>query len=66
MKEKVNVLKRLDRIQAELTFIREHMVDADVLLTTSERRLLERSIQNEQDGKLVPLEAIRNVRRKTR
>lgn len=66
MKNTSAVLKRLDQIQAELAFIKEHMVDADILLTPGERRLLDESIQNEQEGRLVPLEAIRHVRRKTR
>ncbi len=66
MKETSVVLRRLNQIQAELAFIKEHMVDADILLTPSERRLLGESIQNEREGKLVPLEGIRRVRRKTR
>ena len=40
------------------------MVDADTILTTEEKKLLDQSIENEKAGKLTSLEELENVRDK--
>ena len=42
------------------------MVDVDTILTEEEKRLLDESIKHEKEGTLVSLEAVKNVRNKTR
>lgn len=59
-----NIINRLDRIERTLRFIQENMVDADAILTEEERAMLNKSIENEKAGKLISLEAIKNVRNK--
>ncbi len=63
--EMKQVLRRLDTIKTELDYIKEHMVDVDVILTEEERRLLDESIKHEKEGKLISLEELENVRSKT-
>ncbi len=60
------ILKKLEIIEKELGDIREHMVDVDTILTEEEKRLLDESIKHEKEGTLVSLEAVKNVRNKTR
>ncbi len=64
--EQQNIINRLDRIEKTLRFIQENMVDVDVILTEEERIMLNESVENEKAGKLVSLEAIKNVRNKAR
>lgn len=61
-----NIDNRLDRIEKVLKNIQENMVDIDVIITEEERRRLDNSVENERKGKLVSLEAIKNVRNKVR
>ena len=61
-----NVITRLDRIEFALKQIQENMIDSDVILSEEERRMLDESVKCEKSGKLVSLEAIKNVRDKTR
>ena len=49
------IFHELDSIRAELKDIREHMVDADTILTEEERNLVEESFKHEKQGKLVSL-----------
>lgn len=56
------VMNELKNIKKELRFIKEHMVDADTILTAEERRLLDKSIKNEKEGKLVSLDELKNAR----
>ena len=64
--EQQNIINRLDRIEKTLRFIQENMVDVDVILTEEERIMLDESVEREKSGKLISLEAIKNVRNKTR
>jgi len=45
------VLKKLDTIQSELHYIKEHMVDVDTLLTPEEEERLEESLKEFREGK---------------
>jgi len=64
--EQQNIDTRLDRIEKTLKYIQENMVDADVIITEEERRMLDESIENEKSGNLISLEKIKNVRCKAR
>lgn len=64
--EQQNIINRLDRIEKALRYIQENMIDADVIITEEERRMLDESVENEKSGKLVSLEEIKNVRNKAR
>lgn len=64
--EQQNIINRLDRIEKTLKYIQENMIDVDVIITEEERRMLDESVENEKSGKLVSLEAIKNVRNKAR
>lgn len=65
METEQNILERLDRIERKVIEISEHMVDVDTILTEEERKLLDESIINEKDDKLVSLEEVEHVRNKT-
>ena len=58
------ILEKLEKIEKEVKEIREHMVDVDVILTAEERTLLDESVKNEREGKLISLEELENVRSK--
>jgi hypothetical protein len=62
--EQENIINRLDRIEKTLKFIQENMIDVDIILTQEERVMLDKSVEHEKSGKLVSLEAIKNVRNK--
>ncbi|HLC54354.1 MAG TPA: hypothetical protein VJK07_01865 [Candidatus Nanoarchaeia archaeon] len=64
--EQQNIDTRLDRIEKTLRYIQENMIDADVIITEEERRMLNESVENEKSGNLVSLEEIKNVRNKSR
>jgi len=64
--EQQNIISRLDRIEKTLKFIQENMVDVDVILTEEEKIMLDESVEHEKSGKLVSLDAIKNVRNKAR
>jgi len=64
--EQHNIDNRLDRIEKTLKYIQENMIDADVIITEEERRMLDDSVENEKSGNLVSLEEIKNVRNKSR
>ncbi len=66
METEQNILERLDRIERKVTEISEHMVDVDTILAEEERKLLDESIVNERDDKLVSLEEVEHVRNKAR
>ena len=61
-----NIINRLDRIEKSLKFIQENMVDMDIILTNDEKKMLDESLKNEKEEKLVSLEALKNVRCKVR
>lgn len=53
------ILQKLEKIEAQLENIKEHMVDADTLLTAEEIKLLDKSIEHEKEGKLTSSEKLR-------
>ena len=53
------VLEELKEIKQELDTIKDHMVDVDTILTKEEHILLDESIKNEREGKLVPLDKVK-------
>lgn len=57
--EQQNIDRRLDRIEKTLKIIQENMVDVDVIITEEERRMLDKSVENEKAGKLVSSEKLR-------
>ena len=61
-----SIASRLDRIEKTLIAIQSSMIDVDVIITEEERRMLDESIKNEKEGKLVSLEVFKNARNKTR
>ena len=52
-------LEELKEIREELNEIKDHMVDVDTILTKEEHILLDESIKNEKEGKLVPLDKVK-------
>ena len=58
----LQILQKLEGIQKEVEEIKEHMVDADVILTEEERHLLDESVKHEKEGKLVSLEELEDAR----
>ena len=60
------IMNKLDMIKAELEYIKQHMVDVDIILTEEERKMLDESVEHEENGELISLEELRNVRNKTR
>lgn len=60
--ETKQIMGELKSIKEELHYIKAHMVDADIILTTEEKKLLDESIENEKAGKLISLEELENVR----
>ena len=53
------VLEELKEIKQELDTIKDHMIDVDTILTREEHVLLDESIKNEKEGKLVPLDKVK-------
>ena len=49
------IFHEFDIIKAELKDIKEHMVDADTVLSEEERVLVEESLKHEKEGRLVSL-----------
>ena len=49
------IFDELVYIKAELSEIKEHMVDVDTILTEDERHIVKESFEHEKEGKLVPL-----------
>jgi len=50
------ILKKLERIETDLTYIKEHMVDLDMILTPEEEIKHERSLKEYKKGKTYTLE----------
>lgn len=65
-KNSKEILIRLAKLQAEIEYIKQHMVDVDIILTEEERIMLDESIEHEKKGKLISLEELENVRNKAR
>ena len=49
------IFEELAHIKEELDEIKEHMVDADTILSEEERILIKESFEHEKEGKLVSL-----------
>ena len=64
--EQQNIASRLDRIEKVLKFIQENMINLDIIITEEEKRMLDKSLENEKSDKLLSLEEIRDVRNKAR
>ena len=47
------ILRELKAIRKELTYIKEHMVDMDAILTPEEERILDQSIKEFEEGKAI-------------
>jgi len=50
------ILDELREIKVEITFIKEHMVDADTILTPEEEKRLDKTLGEFKKGKSIPLE----------
>ncbi|MBU7045195.1 MAG: hypothetical protein HXS54_02055 [Theionarchaea archaeon] len=50
------ILKELKAIRKELTYIKEHMVDMDAILTPEEERILDQSIKEFKEGKAIKIQ----------
>ena len=55
------ILDELKVIKIELDYIKKNMIDKDMLLTNSERKLLKESYKNEKEGKLIYNEEMRKL-----
>ena len=53
-----NIYKELKTIKSELDFIKEHMVDVDMILTKEEEERLNKSIEEKKAGKTISLEKL--------
>ena len=56
------ILKELKVIRKELTYIKEHMIDIDTILTPEEERILEEGIKEFKEGKAIKLEDVERDR----
>jgi hypothetical protein len=61
MKTQQVILEKLEKIEKGVEEIKEHMVDVDTIITEEEKKLLDESIEHEKEGKLVPLEKLKNA-----
>lgn len=57
--ESKQILDELKAIREELDYIKENMVDKEMLLTPKERELLEKSYKHEKEGSLIPSKQLR-------
>jgi len=49
------IMKKLERIETDLSFIKEHMIDMDTILTQEERIQHSRSMNEYDEGKTFTL-----------
>jgi hypothetical protein len=50
------LIKELKAIREDLAYIKEHMVDIDIILTPEEEKILEEGIKEFKEGKAIKLE----------
>jgi len=50
------ILKKLETMKSDLDYIKEHMVDADTILTKDEETVLERGLKEYKEGKTISLD----------
>lgn len=55
------ILIELGEIKQELNFIKNHMVDADTLLTPDEEARLSVSLKEYKEGKTIPLSKLKKA-----
>ena len=56
------ILEKLDDIKSEIGFIKEHMVDIDMILTSEEEKRLEESLKDLKEGRTTSLENFKKDR----
>ena len=54
------ILKKLETIKSDLDYIKEHMVDADTILTKDEEAIMERGLKEYKEGKTISLDGFKN------
>lgn len=54
--ENQEILRRLDKMQIDINFLKNHMVDVDCILTPEEEDRLEESLEEFRQGKTTSLE----------
>lgn len=50
------ILEKLDKMEKDISYIKQHMIDADSILTPEETERLEESLQEFKEGKTTSLE----------
>ncbi len=50
------ILEKLDKMEKDISYIKQHMIDADSILTGEETERLEESLQEFKEGKTTSLE----------
>ena len=53
------IITKLDAIKAELDYIKEHLVDADAIMTEDDTVAREKAREEFRAGKTIPLEKLR-------
>ena len=56
------IMKELKAIRNDLAYIKEHMIDIDVILTPEEEKILEEGIKEFKEGKSIKLEDLERDR----
>ncbi len=54
--ENQEILKKLDKIQIDINFIKNNMVDPDCILTSEEEKILEEGLEEYRQGKTTKFE----------
>lgn len=57
------IMQKLEKIESELDFIKEHMVDADTILTPEEEKILEKGLKEYKEGKTISLGEFKKIRK---
>lgn len=53
------IMRKLEELQAEVEYIKEHMVDVDILLTPEEELVVEEALEAYRTGNTVSLEELK-------
>ena len=56
MEENQEILRKLDKIQIDINFLKNHIVDPDCILTPEEEENLDESLEEFRQGKTTSLE----------
>ena len=62
MSELKQVIEKLDTIKEEIDYIKEHMIDADSVLTQEEEKTLDESLTEYKNRKTISLEKFEKER----